>query len=243
MDSAQRLHTESAFFMQGGELVSAGQPVLTVVDNKDSTHAVALHLTDAMTWGRLTLTPGARVELISSTSANYLTRAKRDGLVAAAMPGIGAYVALRDELGALAGVYRGFSPPAPGRDAAIGATARHYDVVGRDPQRVRRVVFDPAELVAAPCAHPCVHGIRSLQPRLAGRGDRAQETGHVAGGNANSAEAGDHHLREVLADPAPPLESMLRGRVDVGCLPVIGEVVVDARAERLDRLAGTHAWL
>ncbi len=118
-DSAQRKHTETAYLMQGGEVVPAGQPVLTTLDEKASTDAVAVHLSDAMTWERLTLTPGARVELVSSTMNNFMAKKQTDGLVAAVMPGIGAYFALRDELGALAGVYRGFSPPPPGSDARV----------------------------------------------------------------------------------------------------------------------------
>lgn len=117
-DHIKRLHTESAFLMQNGALVSAGEPVLTTNDNFASTHAVALHMTDAMTWRGLTVTPGARVELIGSRTEDYLTNVDNDRLVAAVMPGIGAYYELLRSLGLLAGVYRGFSPPAPGADRA-----------------------------------------------------------------------------------------------------------------------------
>ncbi len=118
-DSIRRLHTESAFLMQGGEVVPAGAPVLTGADNYASSHAVAVHLTDAVRWNRLTVTPGARVELIGSRDENYLTRENKDALVAAAMPGVGAYYALLETLGVLGGVYRGFSPPPPGSDRRV----------------------------------------------------------------------------------------------------------------------------
>lgn len=118
-DRIDREHTESGYLMSAGELVPAGGPVLTSAHNLASTHAVALHLTDAMSWHGLTLTPGARVELIGSHAEDYLTNDSRDGFVAAVMPGVGAYYELAPNLGVLAGVYRGFSPPAPASDAHV----------------------------------------------------------------------------------------------------------------------------
>jgi Fe(3+) dicitrate transport protein len=118
-DSIDRLHTESAYLMQGGALVPAGQPVITTADDFASSHAVAVHMTDAMRWRALTVTPGARVELIASRKEDRLTKGNADALVAAIMPGVGAYYELLANLGLLAGVYRGFSPPPPGRDARV----------------------------------------------------------------------------------------------------------------------------
>lgn len=118
-DSIAREHTESGFLMSGGQLVPSGEPVLTSAHNFASTHAVALHLTDAMSWKGLTLTPGARVELIGSHTEDYLADDDRNGLVVAVMPGVGAYYELMSNLGLLAGVYRGFSPPPPGSDSQV----------------------------------------------------------------------------------------------------------------------------
>lgn len=119
-DQIRRTHTESGYLVSGGELVPSGEPVLTTADNLASTHAVAIHLTDAITWRSLTVTPGARVELIASRVEDYLTDETTDGLLGAAMPGIGAFYEILPSLGVLGGVYRGFSPPPPGR----GASAR-----------------------------------------------------------------------------------------------------------------------
>lgn len=126
-DHIKRLHTESAFLMQNGEVVPAGEPVVTTSDNFDSTHAIAIHLTDAMSWDRLTVTPGARVELISSRSRDYVNKTNTDALVPALMPGVGAYYELTRTLGALAGVYRGFSPPAPGTPNAKPEYSVNYE--------------------------------------------------------------------------------------------------------------------
>src|SRR5690606_6827383 len=112
-DSIDRRHTETGFLMQGGQLVPSGEAELTTTNSFASTHAVALDLTDAMTWRDLTITPGARVELISSRSNNRITKTITDGLTPAVMPGVGAYYALLPYLGVLGGVYRGFSPPPP----------------------------------------------------------------------------------------------------------------------------------
>lgn len=134
-DSIRRLHTETGYSMQGGQLVSANQPVLTTADNFASTHAVAVHLTDALTWDRLTVTPGARVELLATRTEDYRANANAnanaDARVSAFMPGVGAYYALRDDLGALAGVYRGFSPPAPGTAGAKPEYSVNYEAGAR----------------------------------------------------------------------------------------------------------------
>lgn len=118
-DHIRREHSETGFLVRGGELVPSGEAEIVTARNLDATHAVAVHLVDALTWRSLTLTPGARVELISSRSENYLKRAITDALVPAVLPGVGAYLELVDGLGALAGVHRGFSPPPPGSDAHV----------------------------------------------------------------------------------------------------------------------------
>lgn len=118
-DQIRRIHTESAYLMQGGTLVSAEQPILTTADNRASSHAFAVHLTDAITWKSLTITPGARVEVIASRNEDYLTNKDDERIVAAVMPGIGAFYEIVNGFGALAGVYRGFSPPSPGSLARV----------------------------------------------------------------------------------------------------------------------------
>lgn len=137
-DEIKRLHTETAFLMQAGEVVPGGEPVLTTADNHDSTHAVAVHLTDAMTWNGLTVTPGARVEIIQSRSRDYLAQTDTDNLTPAIMPGVGAYYEIFDALGALAGVYRGFSPPAPGTPGAKPEYSVNYEAGFRYTRRSSR---------------------------------------------------------------------------------------------------------
>ncbi|WP_407667426.1 TonB-dependent receptor family protein [Myxococcus dinghuensis] len=120
-DSIDRKHTEDGFNMVGGELVHGGQPTLTTAHNKDETHAVALHVTDAIAWGRWVLTPGVRLEVIRSRSNDWLTGEQTRGALEVLMPGVGAFGALTPDLGLFAGVYRGFSPPAPGQPGSVEA--------------------------------------------------------------------------------------------------------------------------
>lgn len=117
-DSIKRLHTESGYLMAAGQLVPTGDAEIVTADNYESTHAVAIHLTDALQWKRLTVTPGARVELIASRSENFRLATTKNAFVPAVMPGVGMYYELVRDIGLLAGVHRGFSPPAPGSDAS-----------------------------------------------------------------------------------------------------------------------------
>ncbi|WP_434383676.1 TonB-dependent receptor family protein [Melittangium boletus] len=118
-DSIDRLHTEDGFRIIGGELVPDGEKTDVTADNKDSTHALALHLVDALTWRRLVVTPGVRLELIRSKSQDRLADTVDNGGLQVLMPGVGVYGALTSELGLFGGAYRGFSPPAPGQPEAV----------------------------------------------------------------------------------------------------------------------------
>lgn len=119
-DSIDRRHTQDGFLMVSGELVAEGGTTEVTADNKDSTHALALHATDAISWGPLVVTPGVRLEIIRSRSVDKLAGTTQKGSLEALMPGLGVYSALTPALGLFAGAYRGFSPPAPGQPQAVG---------------------------------------------------------------------------------------------------------------------------
>jgi Fe(3+) dicitrate transport protein len=118
-DEAERHHSESPFSMVGGELVPQDAPVRVTAANRASSDALALHAMDAATLGALTVTAGARAEIIRMTLENRVTGAANSALVRAFMPGIGAYYGITEALGVLAGVHRGFSPPPPPEDLAV----------------------------------------------------------------------------------------------------------------------------
>ena len=103
---------ERDFVSQGIETVL--RTSFTTGPISHETHAVALSVSDAMQWGPVTLTPGVRVELINSSSTDRLARSFTPAATNVVLPGIGAHVAVTDNIGLLAGIYRGFSPPPPG---------------------------------------------------------------------------------------------------------------------------------
>lgn len=141
-DSIERRHSEDEFLMVGGRLVPAGSATLVTTASFEQTYALALHALDAVTWRALTLTPGARIELIRSDSKDRKTGERTDANTIAVMPGVGTYYAFTETLGILAGVYRGFSPPPPGDDgrpeysvnyeggARLSSGAKRLEVIG-----------------------------------------------------------------------------------------------------------------
>ncbi len=138
-DSIARVHTQDGFRMVGGQLVPEGEPTETTANNKDSTHAVALHATDAVAWGPLVVTPGVRLELIRSQSRDRLAGTAQDAALAVLMPGVGVYGALNPALGLFGGVYRGFSPPAPGQpESVLPETSINYEAGARWARRGER---------------------------------------------------------------------------------------------------------
>lgn len=118
-DSIKRLHTEDAYAMVDGELISAGQATLTSTSNQAISYALAAHISDALSYRALTVTPGIRTELIWSTLEDFQGGEKGNGFVAAFMPGAGIYYEILPGLGALGGIHRGFSPPPPASDNTV----------------------------------------------------------------------------------------------------------------------------
>lgn len=118
-DVIYRNHTEDAYLMSGGALVHAGEATLTTTYNRDESYAIAAHVTDALTFARLTVTPGIRTELIWSETEDYVSGDSGSGFVAAFMPGVGAFYEVLPDFGVLAGVYRGFSPPPPASSSDV----------------------------------------------------------------------------------------------------------------------------
>jgi Fe(3+) dicitrate transport protein len=130
-DAIDRLHTEDGFLVRGGELVSDGNPTTVLVNGVDDTHAIALSASDAIRWGRVTLTPGLRAEFIFSASRNDLAHTYTRANTNVLLPGLGAYVSITEQLGVLAGVYRGFSPPNPGQPGATPELAMNVEAGAR----------------------------------------------------------------------------------------------------------------
>lgn len=120
-DEINRLHSQNGYLMTGGVLVADGRPAEVTADNTASTTALSFHVADAFSFGRLRLTPGVRVEIIRSRLDDRRGKSNVVGAEQVVLPGLGAYFALTQELGVLAGVHRGFSPPPPGSSSITRA--------------------------------------------------------------------------------------------------------------------------
>lgn len=118
-DRINRRHSEDAYLLVGGELYPEESPTVVSAFNEDRSYAFAAHAIDAMTWGALTVTPGIRVESIRSGETDRLADEEHERWAHALLPGLGVYYALTEQLGVLAGVYRGFSPPEPGSSSDV----------------------------------------------------------------------------------------------------------------------------
>jgi Fe(3+) dicitrate transport protein len=113
-DRIDRLHTEDGFLMRDGQLVPDGQPTIITSNARAWVHALALQASDAASWGPVTVTPGARLELIDTWERDRLEGVLVQGAAQRVfIPGLGVYGALTPSLGVFAGAYRGFSPGIP----------------------------------------------------------------------------------------------------------------------------------
>ena len=113
-DRVERRHSEDPYRLLGGQLVPEGGATVVTAFNEAWTEAIALHVADAITWQRFTLTPGLRVEAMRSAFVDRIVNTDQRALTNVLLPGVGLFYAFTDALGAFAGVSRGFSPPAPG---------------------------------------------------------------------------------------------------------------------------------
>jgi Fe(3+) dicitrate transport protein len=120
-DSIERRHSQEGFLMRAGQLVSDGRPNEITADNKASTLALALYAANSLAWKRLIVTPGIRAEILRSQFDDYAQKTRAIGTEQVFLPGLGTYVAITKNLGAIAGVYRGYSPPPPGSTAVTRA--------------------------------------------------------------------------------------------------------------------------
>jgi len=113
-DSIKRRHTEDAYMMVDGELIYADEATITTAYNRMSSVAMAGHANYSASFHRLTVNTGARTELIWSDTEDYIGGDPSKRFVPAIMPGAGVYYDMIPGWGILSGIYRGFSPPAPG---------------------------------------------------------------------------------------------------------------------------------
>jgi Fe(3+) dicitrate transport protein len=113
-DRIERLHNEDAYDVVAGNLVPTPTPTLTTTSNRADSYALSAYVRDELAWQGFTLTPGVRLETIHSLFDDYLAASESSRTVAVLLPGVGLHYAFSGNLGVLAGVHRGMSPPPPG---------------------------------------------------------------------------------------------------------------------------------
>lgn len=130
-DEARRFHTEDPFWVLSRSLVSTGAE--TAVTTNDITNALAFaaYAAYAIKWRAITLTPGLRFEHVwgrhQVVGSNDVGRSTQLSV----LPGIGAQVAIVEDLSAFAGVYRGSSPVAPGQPGILPESSVNYELGAR----------------------------------------------------------------------------------------------------------------
>ncbi|MBX2812164.1 MAG: TonB-dependent receptor [Myxococcales bacterium] len=127
-DEIERTHTERTFEMvvrgnRLGSLVQADVDRYPILTNKESATAFSAYVSDDIQlFEDLVITPGLRVEVISTDSNNFsdptnIVQGNRNDTIW--VPGLGVFYQLTPTLGFLAGVHRGFSPVSPGQSDVI----------------------------------------------------------------------------------------------------------------------------
>jgi len=118
-DRVERLHTEDPHDMLSGELVSSGEPTLVLLNAVTRAQALAGFLHEDLSYGPLTVLPGMRVEAIRTERIDAGVPPEEPVVRIATLPGFGALVEAAPTVQLFGGVYRGFSPVAPGEPEEI----------------------------------------------------------------------------------------------------------------------------
>lgn len=138
-DQIHRDHTRDGYAMRSGALAPDGQPTDPLADDVGAARAIALHVNDAMSWGRFLLAPGARLEVIETLYSDRLANTATSQWQVVPLLGLGAVVRLPGDVHALAGVHQGFSPVTPGQPTAIGPErAVHFEAGARWHRRLHK---------------------------------------------------------------------------------------------------------
>jgi Fe(3+) dicitrate transport protein len=127
-DEEDRLHRDDGFRMENSELIQTSSGTPGSASNRlGSAEARALFVDTEIRNGAWILTPGLRFEDIDMTRQDFAgtdpsrtlgPTQVRNNSVSVLIPGMGALYRLNDNWRLLAGVHKGFNPPAPGSDAS-----------------------------------------------------------------------------------------------------------------------------
>lgn len=141
-DRVHRKHDDMFYEMVRGTLVQSVDGEAPLADHVAYAEALSSYVMHTARWGALSVSPGLRVESVWTRFDDDLTASETSAHRTAWLPGAearftvldpGAAAALKTEAASLAvhaGVHRGFSPVAPGQDAAVQPESSVNSVLG-----------------------------------------------------------------------------------------------------------------
>ena len=130
-DEITRHHTGDTYVLLQQQMVLR-TPGLELERNHDSAWALAGYASWAVSWEKLTVTPGVRSELIWLRHQDAYTGVEITSEQYAFLPGVGLQYEVLPELAVFGGAHLGFSPIGPGQDAdTLPETAWNYELGAR----------------------------------------------------------------------------------------------------------------
>ena len=113
-DEVDRDHRQRGYLMTDGALIWDEVNRGSKVNNHQNSEALAIYVEDEVDWKDLTVTIGLRFEDIEGLRINNLNNETKTTNQDFLSPGFGMHWQINNQLGVLGGVYKGFSPVAPG---------------------------------------------------------------------------------------------------------------------------------
>ena len=126
-DQVRRRHQQRSYLMRSAQLVSDGIARPYKTNNFAHTDAVAVSVSNQMSWADWTINVGVRHEDISGRVDNLLTGTSITSDQSITAPGFGAHLQVTETIGVLAGVYVGFSPAGPGKSGADAEESTNFE--------------------------------------------------------------------------------------------------------------------
>ncbi|GAB3382689.1 TonB-dependent receptor [Spongiibacter taiwanensis] len=118
-DYVERDHSIRGYLMTDGAMINDGQQRGDKELNEASADAIALYVSDTLSWRDFKLTVGLRHEEIDGDADDDLAGTSNSKSQSETLPGVSLYWQYTENLGLLAGVNRGFSPASPSASSGV----------------------------------------------------------------------------------------------------------------------------
>ena len=113
-DHVERQHSPISYLMTDGNLVTDGISRPYKVWNKAESEALALYISETLSFKKLSIEAGVRFEDIKGNKKDFANNSNTKSDQEFTSPGLGILYKVNDQITILAGAYKGFSPPGPG---------------------------------------------------------------------------------------------------------------------------------